>query len=33
MNRAAARLGMGRWSLSKWARRRKLPIAFDDGAP
>lgn len=30
MNRAAARLGMGRWSLSKWARRRKLPISTDD---
>jgi hypothetical protein len=30
MNRAAARLGMARWSLSKWASRRKLPIRIDE---
>jgi hypothetical protein len=31
MNRAAARLGMGRWSLSKWVGRRKLPAGIEDG--
>jgi hypothetical protein len=30
MNRAAARLGMGRWSLSKWVNRRKLPVHIID---
>ena len=30
MNRAAAQLGMGRWSLSKWAGRRKLPMPVVD---
>lgn len=30
MNRAAARLGMGRWSLSKWVNRRKLPVHVID---
>jgi DNA-binding NtrC family response regulator len=25
-NRAAARLGMARWSLAKWASRRNLPL-------
>lgn len=29
MNRAAARLGMGRWSLSKWVGRRKLPMRIE----
>jgi hypothetical protein len=30
MNRAAARLGMGRWSLSKWVNRRQLPVHVVD---
>jgi hypothetical protein len=30
LNRAAARLGMARWSLAKWVNRRKLPMHVVD---